>query len=576
VTPRPWSRRLLRWTLRGAALLGGVLVTALAASAAFHALRQAGEARQFPPPGRLVDVGGHRLHLDCAGERHPTVVLEAPAGGSSLGWSLVQPGIARETRTCSYDRAGLGWSEAGPTPRSASRIVGELHALLTRSGEAGPYVLVGSSIGGVYLRLFTARHPGAVAGIVFVDAAHEHQFDDNPGWRDEVEGARRMLTLARVAAPLGLLRVLDMPFGDGSASWLPSPLLPAARAVGFRSAWVATVADELDALDTGLGEVAAAVDAMPTPAFPDLPVVVLTRGQPEGEGAEQYSRWLDVQRRLMAFSSRSVQVTVPGSGHFIQADHPEAVVDAVYRVLREVRSAPPHSRSGPAVAGAGAGGRIPGLSLPGRESMVDVGGRNLDCRVYGSGPPTVVLLSSLSTSQEYWSPVVPGLAAKATVVTYDRAGVGRSEIGARSTHGEASARDLHVLLARLGVPRPYLLVGHSYGGNVARLFASMYPGDLGGLVLEETQHEDVLDGMRKILTGQDLAMFEEVLAPRFDEPDHPRTEEDCRAVTREQVRSSGPPPQMPFVVLTCRDRASAMRSLFSDEAIGRSRSSTRT
>jgi pimeloyl-ACP methyl ester carboxylesterase len=329
--------RLLRWTFRGVAMLAGLLVTALAASATYHAFRQANETRQFPPPGRLVDVGGHRLHLHCTGEGRPTVVLEAPAGGSSLGWSLVQPGIARETRTCSYDRAGLGWSEPGPRPRSAARIVGELHTLLARSGEAGPYVLVGSSLGGTYLRLFAIRHPEAVAGIVFVDAAHERQFDDNPGWRDEVEGTRRMLVLARIAAPLGLLRLLDMPFGEGSSSWLPSPLLPAARAVGFRSAWVTTVADELDALDQGLAEVAAAVDATPAPAFRDLPLVVLTRGRPEGEEAKQYPHWLDLQRKLMSFSSRSVQVMVSDSGHFIQADRPQAVVDAVEGVLRELR-----------------------------------------------------------------------------------------------------------------------------------------------------------------------------------------------------------------------------------------------
>lgn len=230
-------------------------------------------------------------------------------------------------------------------------------------------------------------------------------------------------------------------------------------------------------------------------------------------------------------------------------ERPESVVDAVGGVVPDVRVGSPE------------------ISTPRIETMVDVGGRTLYSFVYGSGSPTVVLVSGLSSPQEYWNPVVPELAEKATVVTYDRAGVGRSEIGNRPTHGEASARDLHALLAGLGVPGPYILVGHSYGGHVARLFASMYPDDMGGLILEETQHEGVLEEMRRILTGEDLARFDEVLAPRFDAPEDPRTEEDYRSVTRQQVRSSRPLPRMPFVVLTCRDRARAMRPLFSERAL---------
>ena len=98
------------------------------------------------------------------------------------------------------------------------------------------------------------------------------------------------------------------------------------------------------------------------------------------------------------------------------------------------------------------------------ESMIDVGGRKLHCCVYGSGSPTVVLVSGLEAPQVYWNPVIPDLAAKTTVLTYDRAGIGKSEIGDLPTHGEQSARDLHVLLDKLGLPKPYILVGHSYGG----------------------------------------------------------------------------------------------------------------
>jgi pimeloyl-ACP methyl ester carboxylesterase len=201
------------------------------------------------------------------------------------------------------------------------------------------------------------------------------------------------------------------------------------------------------------------------------------------------------------------------------------------------------------------------------EKMVDVGGRKLDCCVHGQGSPTVVLVSGLEAPQAYWDSVIPALAAKTTVVTYDRAGVGKSEIGDLPTHGEQSVKDLQVLLDKLSVPKPYILVGHSYGGNIVRLFASMLPDDTGGLILEDTQHEDVLNEMRKILEGKDLEAFDELMAARFNTPEHPKTEADYREMTREQIRKSKPLPRIPYVVLMSAGRAKAMAPLFSDKAI---------
>lgn len=212
--------------------------------------------------------------------------------------------------------------------------------------------------------------------------------------------------------------------------------------------------------------------------------------------------------------------------------------------------------------------RIPEISTPKIEKMIDVGGRKLDCCVYGKGAPTVVLVSGLEAPQAYWNSVIPELAARTTVVTYDRAGVGKSEIGDLPTHGERSARDLQALLDKLNVPKPYILVGHSYGGNVVRLFASMDPEDMGGLILEDTQHEDVLVELRKILKGKDLEAFDRLMTDRFRTPEDPKTEADYREITREQLRESQPLPRIPFVVLTSSGRAEAMRPIFSDEAIG--------
>jgi pimeloyl-ACP methyl ester carboxylesterase len=211
--------------------------------------------------------------------------------------------------------------------------------------------------------------------------------------------------------------------------------------------------------------------------------------------------------------------------------------------------------------------KIPEISTPKTENMIDVGGRKLDCCVYGKGSPTIVLVSGLEAPQAYWNSVIPDLAAKTTVVTYDRAGIGKSEIGDLPAHGEQSAKDLQALLANLDAPKPYILVGHSYGGNVVRLFASMYPEDMGGLILEDTQHEDVLDEMRKILEGKDLEAFDQLMADRFSTPENPKTEADYRNMTREQLKKSPPLPQIPFVVMAVAGRAKAMAPLFSDAAI---------
>jgi pimeloyl-ACP methyl ester carboxylesterase len=211
--------------------------------------------------------------------------------------------------------------------------------------------------------------------------------------------------------------------------------------------------------------------------------------------------------------------------------------------------------------------RIPEVSTPQIEHLIDVGGRKLHCYVYGTGSPTVVLVSGFEAPQEYWNSVIPDLAAKTTVVTFDRAGIGKSEIGDLPTHGEQSAKDLQVLLDKLGVPRPYILAGHSYGGFVVRLFASMYPDDMGGLILEDSQHEDVLNEMRKVLKGKDLEAFEQLVVDRFSAPEEPKTEADYRNITRGQVSKSKPLPRIPFVILTSAGRAKAMGPMFSAVAL---------
>lgn len=127
----------------------------------------------YPPPGKMVDIGGYRLHLNCSGKSGPTVVLIAGAGDFSFDWSLVQPDVSRFARVCSYDPAGLAWSEPGPTPRTMRQAVYELHALLQTARMKAPYVLVGHSLGGLTARVYAEQYPREVAGLVLVDSTHE-------------------------------------------------------------------------------------------------------------------------------------------------------------------------------------------------------------------------------------------------------------------------------------------------------------------------------------------------------------------------------------------------------------------
>lgn len=157
--------RLRRLLLAAAAILTFLIL----AGATYQGVATALERRQFPHPGRMVDIGNRQLHIHCLGEGTPTVVLEAPAAGMSAAWGWVQPPVAQATRVCSYDRAGLGWSEAGDTPYDPSAVPDHLHSLLERAGESGPYILAGHGLGAAFAKIYAARFGGEVDALVLVD-----------------------------------------------------------------------------------------------------------------------------------------------------------------------------------------------------------------------------------------------------------------------------------------------------------------------------------------------------------------------------------------------------------------------
>jgi pimeloyl-ACP methyl ester carboxylesterase len=181
----------------------------------YQTVRESLEAKAYPPPGQLIDVGGHRLHLHCTGSGSPTVVLEPGHGGSSSDFGWITPAVARETRVCVYDRAGRGWSDAADGPQDGAHIAADLHTLLERAHVPGPYVLAGHSFGGLYIRSFTAQFPNQVAGMVLLDSTAPKPGRAQPTNADSYSLLGRVAVLLPAVAHLGAGRLLN-PISYGS------------------------------------------------------------------------------------------------------------------------------------------------------------------------------------------------------------------------------------------------------------------------------------------------------------------------------------------------------------------------
>jgi pimeloyl-ACP methyl ester carboxylesterase len=303
-----------RWTKRIFVVPGGFLVIATLSCATFQWLATRQDLAATPPPGQLVDIGGYRLHLWCTGDGAPAVILDAGLGGTSAGWGFVQPDVARFTRVCSYDRAGMGYSDSGPSPRTARRIAKELAELLAGSGIAGPVVLVGESIAGFNARMFASDHPEHAAGLVLVDASHE---DD----AHEVPGIARFVPLL---STIGVFRLLGVSFGQPIESLAPS-VRQYARATMFRASGYQAAADEIIHIRETISEVKGSRRRL------TIPVLVVTGAG----GADE--NWRRLQQDQASLSERGCLITAQQSGHVVAIDQPQVVVDAIRTVVEIVR-----------------------------------------------------------------------------------------------------------------------------------------------------------------------------------------------------------------------------------------------
>lgn len=288
----------------------------------YERMAEAADAKAYPPPGQLVDVGGHRLHINCTGTGSPTVVIEAGLGDWSTGWGFVQPEVAKTTRVCTYDRAGWGWSDAGPLPRDAAQFAKELHTLLQNTNIPGPYVMVGHSLGGLGVRVFVHEYALEVAGVVMIDSMTPQQFTQSPtDVQPRLDAQSQPFSIPALLARFGIVRLLARPLGI-MPSGTPDENAYFSRLVLPQSAQALT--------NESQGMPAAGAQASAVKTFGDLPLIVLTAKLNNMPG------WQEWQTELLQLSSNSQQL-FSESGHNIHFEKPDAAAAAVVKMVELVR-----------------------------------------------------------------------------------------------------------------------------------------------------------------------------------------------------------------------------------------------
>jgi pimeloyl-ACP methyl ester carboxylesterase len=320
------------WLNRAVRVLLTLLIAALVVGGLYENISETRERRFHPMPGQLVDIGGYKMHIYCAGQGSPTIILNAGMGDSFISWHKVQPEIAKFARVCSYDRAGLGYSDSSPLPRTSRVIVDELHRLLQHAGITGPLILVGHSMGGFDVRLYASLYRNEVAGMVLVDSSHPEQQKRLPPALNDLDATwLREQEFFEFTMPFGIPRLLG--FCGNEA---------AVRAVDCNFHSVRESVAELKAISESAAQTAA------TGSLGDIPLVVLSHDPetpqpdlPEDLVKPANDAWQQMQEELTHLSSKGKQVIAKNSGHYIQLDRPDLVIKAVRSVVDQAREAQP-------------------------------------------------------------------------------------------------------------------------------------------------------------------------------------------------------------------------------------------
>jgi pimeloyl-ACP methyl ester carboxylesterase len=336
--------RLRKWAKRILLVLLSAGIGLPIAGAIYQAISCARDRASNPPPGKLVKVGDKSLHFYRLGGGGPAVILESGWGGTWLDWNAIQSRIAQFTTVCSYDRLGLGWSDHTDRPQTREEVARRLHSLLSESAIQGPYVLVGHSLGGIYVRAFAGLYPDEVAGIVLIDSSHEQDSLRRtlPASQEEAIRKRRAdLEPGAVLEPFGVVRLFVPLAGDMDAMPLDADQKRALLATWYRTGAIRSLLYEDQAAESELAR------PQPPERLGAIPLVVLTAAR-EGRGVryskeelpEQVQGWLDLQDDLARLSSRSGHIIAEHSGHYIHHDEPELVIDAIHKMVNAARAAP--------------------------------------------------------------------------------------------------------------------------------------------------------------------------------------------------------------------------------------------
>lgn len=302
-----------------------------AASSIYQQVSEAGDKRRFPPPGRLVNVGGRRMHILAMGSGSPPVVIIPALGSNVLEWLRVLRAAMAETTVCAYDRAGLGWSDSPRGPTTIDGMVDDLHALLKGAGIAPPYIIAGHSMGGIVARRFRSRHPADVAGMLMIDSSHETQvrrFGGDWDWDTLKRAARRqmrILGLRRLGVRAGFA-------GSFDAASLNRETVPeyaeAAKAVSLTAKQRRAVVRELFLLSRPQGQ---------PQILGDLPLTVLSAGNAKRREWEAWPAWCRLQDELAALSSAGTYMYALNGDHNVHLDDPALVVQAVSDLVKRCR-----------------------------------------------------------------------------------------------------------------------------------------------------------------------------------------------------------------------------------------------
>lgn len=328
----------------GRFVIGVLLVVGLLLTAGYIFQRRttAADFEKFPAPGQLVDVGGFNLHIHCTGEAGgPTVVVDAGNGDFSVTWMGIQREVEKSARICTYDRAGYGWSDVSPHPRTASQMANELHQLLVNADVEPPYILVGHSLGGLNVRVYASLYPDEVAGMILVDAGHEDQLQRLPP--EYLQLYKRQESYFSVLGFMSRFGILHL-IGSSSkgaelvppqVAKLPKEVQPVYMTMISHPSYFDTTLAELRALPEITAEVRA------TGKLGDTPLLILTAdsldeaaAQSIGLGedfpaAQLQQAFNELQNEFEALSTRSRHIIVKDSTHGINLDQPQAVIDAI-------------------------------------------------------------------------------------------------------------------------------------------------------------------------------------------------------------------------------------------------------